>query len=85
MRLPSVNRPPSTASVALMIQHGVRVRAWCDTCQGEYREVDLAQVIAAKGPDFDLWGKSTRCRLTPGCEGRNRFYHNARGYFCPLR
>ncbi len=85
MRSPLVNRPPSVATVGLMIEHGIRARVWCDTCNAAFREIDLARVAEVKGLDFDLWGKATPCRLTPGCNGRNQFYHNARGYFCPMR
>ncbi len=85
MPFASVSRPPSTTSVGRMIREGVRVRVWCDTCDAAFREVDLQLIAETMGTDFDLWGKATHCRLTEGCRGRNRFYHNARGYFCRMR
>ncbi len=68
-----------------MMAAGVSVRVWCDRCTAPFREVDLEAVAAKLGGDYDLWGKWTPCRLTEGCEGRNRFYHDGRGHFMKLR
>lgn len=85
MPAPHVNHPPSTETVGLLIEHGVRVRVTCTVCRTNWREVDLEKVARVKGRDFSLWNKRTRCRLTPGCEGLNEFMHDSRGYFVMMR
>jgi len=77
-------RPFYTRDIASLIAADVHVRALCDTCDG-FRSVDLVALAAIKGADYDLWGKRTRCRLTTGCQGWNRFYFNGRGRFEPMR
>ncbi|MDD3798319.1 MAG: hypothetical protein PHE36_03975 [Novosphingobium sp.] len=67
-----------------MISEGVHCAACCDTCR-EWKDVDLQALAQVKGPDYDLWGKRTRCRITPGCNGWNRFYCNGRGRLEPMR
>lgn len=76
-----VNCPAHMATVALMIERGMKVRTWCTHCQAPFRQVDLGEVARVKGPDYSLWGRWTRCKLTPGCQGRNRFFHDGRGHF----
>jgi hypothetical protein len=56
----------------------------CDTCSG-YRDVDLAALALIKGAEYSLWGRRTRCRITSGCSGWNRFYVDGRGRFSPMR
>jgi hypothetical protein len=56
----------------------------CDKCDG-YREVDLVQLAGAMGPDYDLWNRRTRCRITDGCTGWNRFYFHGRGRYETMR
>lgn len=77
-------RPSWTANLAALIGSGETVRAMCDKCPG-YRDIDLPALAAIKGADYDLWGKTTRCRITAGCGGRNRFYFSGRGKFSPMR
>ncbi len=71
-------RPSWTKNLGTLIAEGHIVRAWCDTCKG-YRDVDLVKLAEIKGLDYDLWGRRTRCRLTPGCNGWNSFMHGGRG------
>jgi hypothetical protein len=56
----------------------------CPNCGG-YRDADLEAVREAKGDDYDLWGRTTRCRITEGCEGRVRFYFFGRGRYETMR
>jgi hypothetical protein len=77
-------RPDYTASLATLIDSNTRVRAMCDTCSG-YRDVDLVALSLVKGEGYSLWGRRTRCRITPGCLGFNRFYFDGRGRFSPMR
>jgi len=75
-------RPSWTANVSTMIAEGITARAFCDRC-GQWAEVDLERIAAAKGPEFDLWNRSTRCRAE-GCTGRVRFQHSGRGVMRPM-
>ncbi|HWK67537.1 MAG TPA: hypothetical protein VNS34_21625 [Rhizobiaceae bacterium] len=69
----------------MIIAEGERVRAMCEKCRG-YRDVDLQALAEALGADYDLWNRTTKpCRITPGCDGRNRFYFSGRGRFSPMR
>lgn len=55
--------------------HGGRgVRTMCTEC-GQYRDLDMAGLRAKRGGEFSLWNRRTRCRLTEGCSGWNRFYY----------
>lgn len=72
-------RPAWTASLGVMIAEDVEVSVWCERC-GQWRhDIDLAALAKIKGDDYDLWGRRTRCRLTPGCEGWNTFLYLNRG------
>lgn len=59
-----------------------RVQVTCTAC-GQYREVDLDGLIAAKGPGYSLVNKRFRCKLTRGCRGWNRFHYQG-GVMRPL-
>lgn len=80
---PSI-RPTYTASLAALIEAGIPVRASCHACGG-WRDVDLVALAEVKGAGYDLWGKTTRCRITEGCAGRVRFLFYGRGRFEPMR
>jgi hypothetical protein len=77
-------RPGFTASLVTMIAAAVRCRAMCGTCSG-WRELDLTALAAKIGPDATLWNKRTRCRITEGCGGINRFYYDGRGRLSSMR
>ena len=77
-------RPAYTANLATMIAADVPCRAICDTCKG-WRDLDLVALAEKIGADATLWGKRTRCRLTAGCAGVNRFYYGGSGRFSPMR
>ncbi len=77
-------RPGYTANIGLMIEHGVQCKEWCDRCKVR-RMVDLVALAEKLGPEYDLWDRKTRCRMTPGCQGWNRFWHNWHGgFFTPM-
>ena len=76
-------RPGWTESLDQMIAHGVLCRAMCTQCNG-WRDLDLEVLASRIGSDATLWGKRTRCRLTEGCNGWNRFYYDGRGRFTPM-
>ena len=77
-------RPSYTQTIGLLLDFNIPVRAMCDTCPG-FRDVDLAALAAIKGEDYDLWGRRTRCRITEGCKGMNRFYFYGRGRYETMR
>jgi len=61
----------------------VRVRWMCSECNAT-GDVDLAHLIAAKGPDYDLTDRTAACR-TPGCTYWVNFYANDGQRNWPLR
>jgi hypothetical protein len=77
-------RPDYTHSVGGLIDEGVEVRAWCDTCMAKYVVVDLGKIAEARGRDFTLWNKRSRCRLTEDCKGTIGFYYQAPGMMARL-
>lgn len=78
-------RPSYAANLAALIADGRRVQACCEKCR-QWKDVDLVALAAVMGEDYDLWNKTTQpCRITEGCDGRNRFYCNGRGRFEPMR
>lgn len=76
-------RPSWTANLGALIGEGIEVRAHCDRCE-KWKDVDLHDLAASMGPDYDLWNRRTRCRFTPGCEGWNKFLHSGRGPLQPM-
>lgn len=58
------------------------VQVSCDRCEG-YRDVDLDALIAAKGPGYSIVNRRSRCKLTKGCRGWNRFHYKS-GVMRPL-
>lgn len=76
-------RPSWTASLGTLIASETNVQACCEKCR-EWKVVDLVALAKSKGEDYDLWGRRTRCRITPGCTGWNRIYCDGRGRFAPM-
>lgn len=74
------DRPKFAVNVGALIASETPVRANCLTCQ-QCKDIDLRPIAEARGEDFDLWDKRTRCQLTPGCEGINYFSYWGRGMF----
>lgn len=80
------NRPitfPSWAqTVGAMAEHDCKVRVNCDLC-AVFGDVDIPALLQRVGPDYSLIDRRCRCRLTPDCQGWNRFlYYHA--VFRPL-
>lgn len=67
-------KPSWVSSLDAMIAAGVKVRTICTGC-GKYRDLDNEDLKAKVGGAFSLWNRRTRCRLTEGCSGWNRFYY----------
>lgn len=59
-----------------------QVHVACDRCK-QWRSVDLDGIIAARSPTFALINRRYRCKLTPGCQGWNRFRYQS-GVMRPL-
>lgn len=78
-------RAGGTKNLGALLGRGHEVSAACDTCR-EWKVVDLARLAEIKGRDYDLWNRHTRCRITAGCAGMNRFYvYAGRGRVEPMR
>lgn len=58
-------------SLGQMLAAGTLVMASCEGC-GKYRELDVAHLVDAFGPDTDLWDRWARCHH-PGC-GKRVFF-----------
>lgn len=67
--------PSWTRSIATMLevtdQPGHNVEAWCDRCRicRHLKRRELERIAKAKGPDYSLFNRRTRCRMTEGCTG----------------
>ena len=61
--------------VSALQSSGARVWFLCDEC-GATGDVDLARLIEAKGPDYDLTDRTAACR-TAGCGYWVGFYAQA--------
>lgn len=72
-------RPSWTETIDAMIAEDVVVSAWCDTCRGHKREIDLHAVKAVKGGDYSLWERRTRCTFKEDCNGWVKFQYIRRG------
>lgn len=64
--------PAWTATLGDLLQARVELVAVCSRCTPS-RKADLNRMIAAKGPLYSLWNRTTRC-TRPGCDGRVWFY-----------
>jgi hypothetical protein len=74
-----------TKNLGTLITASREVRAFCDTCRAPFVVVDLVKLAAIKGEDYSLWNRRTKCRLTEGCPGWNRFYCDGRGMMEKMR
>lgn len=79
------SRPEYTSSVGAMIRQGASLIAYCPTCRGWKSDVDMQAIVAAKGEDYDLWGRTTRCTFTPECKGRVGFRYKYGMMDCGMR
>lgn len=60
-------------TIGQMAELGFTAHVSCAKCR-EYRQIDLSALVAKVGPDYSLWNRRCRCRMTPGCDGWNRFF-----------
>ncbi|MCT2398547.1 hypothetical protein [Novosphingobium mangrovi (ex Huang et al. 2023)] len=75
----------AVATLELIIRREREIQVWCDTCRvyREFTHADLVALAERVGPQFSLIDRRCRCRLTPGCNGWNRFNFKA-GVFRPM-
>lgn len=73
---------PDTTCLGYMIEHGRHIRVMCTGCR-EWRDLDLVALAEKVGPEYSLYNRRCRCRLTPGCEGWNKF-HIRKGAYRPF-
>ena len=63
------------ATLGKIIDGRREIQVWCDKCQ-VYRRFTQDEMVALAekvGRDYSLVDRRCRCRLTPGCDGWNRF------------
>jgi hypothetical protein len=56
-----------------LVAYNMPALVTCTTCKA-HRQIDLPALIEKVGPDYSLWNRRCRCRLTDGCMGWNRFF-----------
>lgn len=68
-----------------IIRVGWEIQTWCDKCRAFHRftEGEIVALAERVGYDFSLVNRRCRCRLTPGCDGWNRFDYLA-GVYRPM-
>lgn len=72
--------PAWVQTVHKSVEEGdVHIRVGCDRC-GEWRDVDLEALAKKVDANYSLINRRCKCRLTPGCDGWNRFFYQ-RGVF----
>lgn len=64
--------PDWVRSLDALIAAKVPVKALCTLC-GAHDVIDLEALREKVGGSYSLWNRRCRCRLTPGCDGCNRF------------
>lgn len=70
------------SSLDQMIAMNRKVRVLCDRCKA-VNDIDLSELRDRVGGEYSLINRQCKCRMTPGCEGWNRFYVK-QGVFRPL-
>jgi hypothetical protein len=65
--------PRATQTLALMIEHGIIVKACCGTCRTFFK-VDLALLRSHFGPHYSLINKRGKCPIL-NCHGSCAFLY----------
>jgi hypothetical protein len=65
--------PIWTRTLGDMLNGGCKVRVICEECH-EWKQVDIDALAARVGLEYSLIDRRSRCRLTLGCGGWNKFY-----------
>lgn len=63
------------SNLGRIIRTGIQVRARCETCKAtkEFTPADIEALAAKTSYRYSLVDRRCKCRLTPGCDGWNRF------------
>lgn len=63
------------SNLGRIIQTGIRVRARCEDCKAtkEFSTADIEALAAKTSYRYSLVDRRCKCRITPGCDGWNRF------------
>ena len=77
--------PTHVATLGGMLDGDGKVQASCELCRVYVRfaKADIERMIAAKGRDYSLIGRRSRCKLTADCRGWVRFHFQS-GVYRPL-
>jgi len=70
-------------TLSAMLRIGIKAKSFCTHCDAS-RVLDIPALIERTSPDFRLFNKRTRCRMTEGCQGWNRFWCNRGAVFLPM-
>lgn len=62
-----------------------KIQVECEACKEFHRftQAEIAALAEKVGADYNLANRRCRCRLTPGCQGWNRFFFCS-GVYRPL-
>ncbi|KQM18368.1 hypothetical protein [Novosphingobium sp. Leaf2] len=68
-----------------VLRTGRGIQVECTGCPGLHRFThdEIAALADKVGRDYNLLNRRCKCRLTPGCEGWNRFFFLS-GVYRPL-
>lgn len=69
--------PTWTRTIGHLMANDAEVVAHCSACGGSW-DADLERIAKAKGVNYTLWNRTTRCR-TVGCKGKVWFKASIRG------
>lgn len=74
------------SNLGRIIKSGTQIKVICDTCKAdkEFTPADIEALAAKTSYRYSLVNRRCKCRLTPGCDGWNRFYY-LRGVYRPMK
>lgn len=75
----------AVSTLAKIIRNEREIQVWCEKCRAlhVFTQAELIALAEKVGPEFSLIDRRCRCRLTPGCDGWNRFDFKC-GVFRPM-
>ena len=67
------NSHRSDIPIGKLLELELGAQARCQRCRS-HRIINLAKLVAAKGPDYSLFNRCCPCRMKRDCGGRVRFF-----------
>jgi len=73
------------SNLGRIIKSGTRIKVICDRCRAdkEFTPAEIEALAAKTSYRYSLVNRRCKCRLTPGCDGWNRFFYHW-GVFRPM-